>query len=325
MSKKDELIKLYKESFDDSPEYINNFFKQYYSKRNTRCIVDNGDLVSALYLVIKRLVFSEKILRTFFLVGVATKEKYRKKGYLKKLIRLTLDDLALMNTPFVMLYPNKREVYEKLGFVTVSQVGKYFAKYDGIDAKNRIATEEDVFEIFNKTNQKAQIYQYRNEKDIRKIMARWAVENIVPRIFERDGKVCYVAYSDKEIEEAIGDLSVLNGVKEFDGIEFIDYFGDSEPYVMARVVSPICLLRNLNYKKVTANFSVKIVDDLYPEKESFFNIDLLNGSPQVEYSKKYEFILDCKDLTKIAFGMDVANCPLNEYVEKERVVFVDKY
>lgn len=324
MSKKNELIKLYRESFDDTLEYINNFFKQYYSRRNTKCIVADGELVSALYWLIKRLFFSGKVWRTYFLVGVATKEKYRNKGYLKKLIRLTLDDLAMMNVPFVMLYPKNREVYEKLGFVTVSRVDDFVAKYDGVDSQSRIATGDDIFEIFNNFK-RAQIYQYRNKSDVKKIMDRWAVESIVPKVFERDGKVCYVAYSDKEIEEAIGDLSVLNGVKEFDGKKFIDFSGDSKPYIMARVVSPAVLLRNLNYNKVTANLSVKIVDDLYPGEDKFFNIDLFYGSPQIENSKKFEFTVTAQDLTKLAFGMDVPTCPLNDFIKKERVVFVDKY
>lgn len=325
MSKKKELFKLYRECFDDSFEYVKNFFSQYYTKKRTRCIISGGNIVSALYLLPKHLVFSGKIWKIFFFVAGCTKLEYRNKGYYKQLVKETIEDCAKSNAPFVLLYPTKHELYEKLGFASVSFVSSFVANYDGNDAEFKEISHKDVVELFNNFTSKFGIAQYRTDKEIKKIVKRWAAEDIHPVLFERNGQKCYVACSKNQIEEAVGELSVLNGVKEFDTKIFIDFTKKIEPYCMARVASPVALLKSIDYAKPKGTYNFKIVDNLSQANNMIVSLFFESGKPQVQNTTKYDFIVDCRDLIKLAFGMQVPNCPINDIIKKKEVVIVDRY
>ena len=90
-SKKD-LLKIYRESFSDSEEYVENFFKRYYSHRRTVCVFADGGIVSALYLMHLNTEFYGKQIPAPLIVGAATAKPQRGKGYFKRffLIRILL-------------------------------------------------------------------------------------------------------------------------------------------------------------------------------------------------------------------------------------------
>ena len=82
-SKKD-LLKIYRESFSDSEEYVENFFKRYYSHRRTVCVFADGGIVSALYLMHLNTEFYGKQIPAPLIVGAATAKPQRGKGYFKR-------------------------------------------------------------------------------------------------------------------------------------------------------------------------------------------------------------------------------------------------
>lgn len=325
MSKKKELVNLYQESFDDTPEYVKNFFAHYYTKQRAKCIVENGVIVSSLYLLPKHIRFSNKVLKVFFIVAGSTRKEYRNKGYYKRLLRKTVEDCAERNAPFVLLYPTSHQLYEQSGFATVSMVSQFVAHYDGYDATLVEATSQDLLDIFNDYLDFDGIRQFRTHKEIKKLIKRWASEDILPECYERGGRRCYVACSSSEIEEAIGDLTVLNGVKKFDAKQFVDYFGDSVPYVMARMASPVALLKSIEYNKISGRYCFKIIDDLCPSNNVVLSICFENKKLKIDFATRYDFEINCQDLIRLAFGANLPDCPLNEIIKKKEVVIIDKY
>ncbi len=325
MSKKSQLINLYTTSFSDSPQYIDNFFTQYYESKNAVSFTENGLIVSALHLLPKNLFFHGKIWRLPFMVGAATLAEFRNKGYFSKLINKTLNRLNSTNTPFVMLYPSNREVYEKLGFVNVTFCGNKTIKYDGNEAISRPIAHEEIAMFFNTYLRKRyQICQYRPLKEAQKIFERWAVEDINVKMYSLNGKSCYVAKSDREIEEVVGDVDVLNGVKEFDGQQVEDFNAFDQPYTMACLVSPYKLLKSISYTR-DGDFFFKVKDDFYAPNNVSISLKIHKKSIVVTPSSKYDFVVTGQDLLRLSFGQTIADCPLNNVFKPSRAVFVDKY
>ena len=326
-SKKD-LLKIYRESFSDSEEYVENFFKRYYSHRHTVCVFADGGIVSALYLLHLNTEFYGKQIPAPLIVGAATAKPQRGKGYFKRLIAKTVKKHADAEEPFLLLYPsdeNIRGAYERMGFCNVSFVSEFVARYDGTDAEEKPATLEETLAIFNKSFCTMPIRQYRVKTEFRHLFERWKSENIVARTYERNGRKCYVAFNESEIEEAVGDLSVLNGVKDFDGKKFVDFFGSTQPYIMARVAAPKVLLKCVEYNKVYADLRFRIIDELCPQNDMVLRLGLMRGKPTVTHSVEYDFCVKVQDLVKLAFGGTVEDCPLNEVFPKNKAVFVNKY
>lgn len=326
-SKKD-LLKIYRESFSDSEEYVENFFKRYYSPRRTVCVFADGGIVSALYLMHLNAEFYGKQIPAPLIVGAATAKLQRGKGYFKRLIAKTVKKFSDAEEPFLLLYPSDekiRETYERMGFCNVSFVSEFVACYDGTDAEEKPATVDETLAVFNKSFCTMPIRQYRVKTEFKHLNERWASENIVAHMYERNGRKCYVAFNESEIEEAVGDLSVLNGVKDFDGKKFIDFFGSTKPYIMARVAAPKVLLKCVEYNKVYADFRFRIIDELCPQNDVALHLWLMRGKPTVSDSEEYDFCVKTQDLVKLAFGGTVEDCPLNGIFSKNKAVFVNKY
>ncbi len=325
MSKKSQLVNLYATSFSDSPQYIDNFFTQYYESKNAVTYTEKGLIISALHLLPKNLFFNGRIWRLPFIVGASTLEEYRGKGYFSKLIYKTLDRLNSTNTPFVLLYPSNRELYTKLGFVDVTFCGKKTVKYDGNEAISRPFSYEEISVFFNTyLRNRYQISQYRTLKETQKITERWAVENICAKMYSLNGKSCYVAKSDTEIEEVVGDVDVLNGVKELDGQELTDFNCHDLPYTMARLVSPHKLLKSMKFTR-DGEFCFKVKDDFYAPSNVSVNLKIHKNTVILNSSSKYDFVVTGQDLLRLSFGQIIEGCPLSDVINPSQAVFVDKY
>ena len=324
MSKKIQLVNLYKKSFDDSEQFINNFFTQYYISKNVVSYTDNGKVISALHLMPKNIAFHDRIWRLPFIVGAATLKEYRGQGYFKKLFKKTMLRLIETNTPFVMLYPQEREMYYKMGFIDISFAGETTLKYDGNDARRITFDAEEISNFFNEYLQSHfDFCQYRNTKEVAKITERWACEGIEPEIYERDGKICYIAMSDKEIEEVVGEVSVLNGVKKLDGKTITDFSKQDNPYVMARLVNATKLLDSIVYI-ADGDFKFKVVDRYMPQVEAVLSLKIKRGVPTVTTADSFDFEVSSQDLLRAAFGLP-CDCPLTEVIGAQKTVFIDKY
>lgn len=109
-----ELKKLWIETFNDSEEFFDDFYKHRFSSSIVYLLEDDRELISAAWYIKSKYYLDEEIKDCFFVVGVATKEEYRKQGHMKTL----LEEANLNATSPVFLYPAVRPYYEKLGFTS---------------------------------------------------------------------------------------------------------------------------------------------------------------------------------------------------------------
>ena len=76
------LRSLWKEAFGDGDAFLDTFFATAYLPSRTRCMVEGGEVVSALYWF--DCEYSGK--RIAYLYAVATAEKHRGRGYCQSLL-----------------------------------------------------------------------------------------------------------------------------------------------------------------------------------------------------------------------------------------------
>jgi len=116
--------KLWKQAFGDSDVYIDFNFETNLDLKKSLAIFEEDQLVCMLFMIPKTVVMDNVETKTFFIAGVSTDNKFRYKGYAKKLMERSHADLKAQGIPFVFLFPFNHDFYRKLGYETVNMMKK---------------------------------------------------------------------------------------------------------------------------------------------------------------------------------------------------------
>lgn len=120
---KAETRPLYEEAFpDDSKRFVDCFYSVETPGNRVTALYDD-ELVSMMHLHPVRFVLDEISTDTVYIIAVATYASQRKKGYYRKLLEFTLQQLYEEGMPFVFLMPAAEEIYHPFGFRTVHSFG----------------------------------------------------------------------------------------------------------------------------------------------------------------------------------------------------------
>ena len=114
---------LYEENFDIGDKDFVDYYYQTIIKRNEVAVMeDNGNIISMVHLNPYEYNICGDIKTIHYLVGIATKEEYRNKGYISKTLNLVIDYLNDLKEPFCFLVPENdslEKFYNKFGFERV--------------------------------------------------------------------------------------------------------------------------------------------------------------------------------------------------------------
>lgn len=119
-----QLTALWQEAFGDTDEFIDGYFCTAFSPARCRCITISRKVVAALYWMDVRM--GEQ--RYAYIYAVAVTEKRRGKGLARTLLADTQAHLALRGYDGILLVPGSdslRSLYEKLGYVTCTNVSEF--------------------------------------------------------------------------------------------------------------------------------------------------------------------------------------------------------
>ena len=126
--------KLWEQIFvEDTPKFLDYYYSVKILDNEIYVIEDCGEIVSMLHLNPYTMRIGEKLYRTHYIVAVATDERYRKRGLMRKLLNKAMDDMKAAKEPFTFLMPAKEEIYLPFGFGTIYEqkqclvVGKEYA------------------------------------------------------------------------------------------------------------------------------------------------------------------------------------------------------
>lgn len=111
------LKSLYSQFFtEDSKAYTNYYFNNMYNKNNTYILEnDKKELLCALQLRLKTLIFNDQKVKTNLIVAVTTPLKHQRKGYMATLMEYVLSKLESKHE-FTLIQAYNWDVYKKFGF-----------------------------------------------------------------------------------------------------------------------------------------------------------------------------------------------------------------
>ena len=87
---RDGMMRLWRDTFHDSLEYVNLIFDNYFSPENVAYHCEDGKVVAALIAIPYDFVSKGKHLKSAYLCGLATHPKYRNRGVMRRL----MDEMA---------------------------------------------------------------------------------------------------------------------------------------------------------------------------------------------------------------------------------------
>lgn len=183
MSKRDDIMKIWQESFSDSRSYVTMYFDRVYRDDEALTLADEtGVTASSLLLQRYSMTFHGATLPVGYIAGAATRRSRRGNGYMSRLMKDTLAASAARGDMMVSLIPARSALYffyEKFGFSTVFYnreqrftslhsfpiEGNYSARQaDGV-------APDDLWSAFDRLQHQRKCYIIHSRRDLDNIMA----------------------------------------------------------------------------------------------------------------------------------------------------------
>ncbi len=115
----DNIYSLWQECFQDSSDYMDFYFKHIIPKNQVLSLYDENEIISMLHLNPYELSVMGKSLTVNYIVGVATKSSYRKRGLMRNLMEEAFHQMYQEKQSLTYLMPIAKEIYEPFDFSIV--------------------------------------------------------------------------------------------------------------------------------------------------------------------------------------------------------------
>ena len=188
--------KLWEEIFtEDTPEFLDYYYSVKIQDNEIYVIEDENEIVSMIHLNPYNMRIKDKIYNTHYIVAVATKESYRKRGLMRKLLNHVLQVMADRGEQFTFLMPASESIYKPFGFEFVYEqrqqkvVGKTSSDFM---IKMISATEDDCQDIADFANQmlvKYDVVTWRTPSYYRTMLVELSSEEGGILLAKREGKI----------------------------------------------------------------------------------------------------------------------------------------
>ena len=110
---------LWKEAFGDTDQYIDYYFKEKAGRSRVYSKYVDDALVSMMFFTPYEVVYRGRGIICPYIVGVATKESHRRRGYMRMLLEQGLKEAEARGCELAFLCPADESIYEPFGFLGV--------------------------------------------------------------------------------------------------------------------------------------------------------------------------------------------------------------
>lgn len=195
---------LYEEVF---PEDSKAFADYYYTEKTKDNVIyaaeEDGQFQAMLHLNPYMLSVNGSERKTHYIVAVATRREYRRRGYMAALIRRALKDMYRAGETFTFLMPAAEEIYLPHDFRTVYEQDKQY--YSGQEGYEPLREEEcgalsDAADAY--LSKTCQVFAKRSEGYYRRLMRECASDGGRLMVKKESGKIsdCRIFFPDAEEE-----------------------------------------------------------------------------------------------------------------------------
>ncbi len=279
---------MYEEIFsEDSQRFVDYYYTEKTKDNTIYVMEEDGGYHAMIHLNPYNMYINGKMKETDYIVAVATEEAYRRRGFMGKLLKAALQDMAEDGKFFTFLMPAAEAIYTPYDFRTVyEQEPDRFDPTMEFDGDIRPATEADCKKLAETENrflqQQFQVFAIRDEEYFKRLLKEYATEDgSLMTFFMGDEIVGSAPYFPKE-EPQTGE----------------------KPKIMTRILDVRRMLMTLSVESLmTACFTVTdpIIEDnnrcLYVTGTEFSGLLLMDGEKE-----KSEGTITIGALTSLVFG-----------------------
>ena len=148
--------KLWEKVFtEDTPKFLDYYYSVKTAENEIYVIEEDGEIVSMLHLNPYQMRIGKELYQTHYIVAVATDERYRKRGYMAKLLNYTMQIMQERGEPFTFLMPAAEAIYTPFGFEFVYEQKRGYVTgkaYKDTGLEFMTAGQEDCQEIADFAN-----------------------------------------------------------------------------------------------------------------------------------------------------------------------------
>lgn len=122
MTKQEQIMELWRQSFHDPEEFIQFYFSRKYSDENSLVYEENGKALSALLMLPYPMTWQKRTIQTSYISGACTLEKVRNQGFMTLLLKEALGEMNKRGIALSTLIPAEEwlfKYYSNLGYTSV--------------------------------------------------------------------------------------------------------------------------------------------------------------------------------------------------------------
>lgn len=230
---------LYEEVFhEDSQSFVEYYYTEKTKDNQIYVLEENEDIRSMLHLNPYRMMVNGQEKQAHYIVAVATQEAYRKRGYMKAIMKKALVDMYQAGESFTFLMPAAEAIYLPHDFRTVYEQKRRFyvsrsRQAVSKDHEVRPAAREDCLELSEFANEylrkNYQVYAIRDDAYYMRLIQE----------YESDGGKLMIRRTNGKITDC---LPYVPDYKE----------GEADPKIMVRLVDVRRMLMSLSLESLTA-------------------------------------------------------------------------
>lgn len=303
---------------EDSVNWRDWYFQYSYSPENTILLFEDNNLASMIQMNPYSMYINNKIVKAASLAGVATYEKYRKKGYAGRLIETGLFEMQKRGVVFSFLYPFNYDFYRKFGYELCYNRKVYKTSLNDNNDYNfiEIDSTHDVTKLYSKYCEDLNGYIIRDNDYMRiKFKEHFADNNKIYLIKKCGKEIGYVMLRNEEnilvADELITKdlVGVANAISskfnlplEFESpYDIKDKSRELKSHCMGRVIDIYTLFNGIKSKKI--KIKINVIDNIINKNNNILVFDGMSGYLKISSTKeKADFKLDIKELAQIGMG-----------------------
>ena len=273
---------LWREVFSEDTEAFTSYYFSQKAAENRGLVLEGPEGIrSMLYLTPERMRVLGKEVASSYLVGVATREVWRHRGYMAALLKEAMALLRREGMPFCFLMPASPKIYAPFGFAYIydrpvwdasSLRKERLTRLSEQNAKRAAAFAEDFLSTHKG------VYVFRDQAYYRQQAAELAAQNGCIYGYEEDGVLRGLCmYTCEEGSPEILEVLAEKGIEE----RFVLRRREKRPLIMARILhvpAALALLKSCQRRR----FAVEVKDPFLSDNNGVFFCDADGSGTDVE-------------------------------------------
>ena len=336
----DNIKDIWNYCFNDVDSFVDYYFNHKYNNKNTIVVCEDTDIVSSLQLNQYKIKLDNKIYDASYVVGVSTFPQVRGRGYMKKIMDYSLNELYKKGQLISILMPIDYRLYRKYGYEhcydqleyniniedlkSFNLTGRlYKANEENIDDLidinntfledlngNTVRDKEYYLNLFKEVNSEGgHIYLYNNGTYTGYIIYFLNDDNMFVReLFYKDldslKSILKFIYNHNTQCKKVTISAPIN-----DKIKFVlDNPKNTEikikPFMMGRVINVEEYINGLEVDEdIDINANIFIEDNFIKENNGVFNIKIKDKKVEArKINGDYSLYLNINNFTQLAFS-----------------------